>query len=78
MFSSVDFPQPDAPTMQTNSPSATSRSIPSMARTGLRRRDVKSLTTFSITSFCGATVVDAVTAAPTGPCGCGASGARGR
>ena len=35
MFSSVDFPQPDAPTMQTNSPSATSRSIPSMARTAL-------------------------------------------
>ncbi len=48
MFSSVDFPQPDAPTMQTISPSPTSRSIPSMARTVFRRRVVKSLTTFSM------------------------------
>ncbi len=34
MFSSVDLPDPDGPTMATNSPRRTTRSTPSSARVG--------------------------------------------
>jgi hypothetical protein len=38
MFSSVDLPQPDAPTMHTSSPASTTRSMPSMATVPADRR----------------------------------------
>ena len=46
-FSRVDFPQPDAPSRQTNSPGATDRLMLSSAAT-LPRRPVKTLLTESM------------------------------
>ena len=54
MLSSVDLPQPLAPTMQTNSPSATFRLTRSSART-VPARLRKLFDTFSIASFLGET-----------------------
>lgn len=41
MFISVDFPEPDAPTIETNSPSFTSRSIPCRISSSFRLPDIE-------------------------------------
>ncbi len=58
MLSSVDLPQPDAPTRHTSSPARTFRSMPSSAVTGsCLRRAGKRLTRPSTSSFSGRTTV---------------------
>src|SRR3954447_3206700 len=53
--SSVDFPQPDGPMSDTNSPGATSRSMPRRATVWLRSRPVKTLSTPAIRTIGPAT-----------------------